>query len=245
MIALNKYMRFEAMGRHVIGYSAQYDAIAGRDAGLPADKLVLLPEVKGQLNVEIRPGPIDEKWLRSLIAILKGPGRTPPRDAAQGKEQMSREEAAELLMWADTPVVIEPLIAACKDDDISFSSVPSDVVQSFQKFFRKYERARSGILEIAAETPTMREAIAVFDKEGVTIPGRYFKPIFASKSIINIWPSLEYIRAHGTRDDIEAVEPLVNNDFSPQIGQLAAAVVKDLKARPPAKAPAASGQEKK
>ena len=44
MIALNKYMRFEAMGRHVIGYSRNTYAIAGRDAGLPADKLVLLPE---------------------------------------------------------------------------------------------------------------------------------------------------------------------------------------------------------
>ncbi len=245
VIALNKYMRFEAMGRHVIGYSAQYDAIAGKDAGLPADKLMLLPAVKGQLTVVMRPGPIDEKWIRSLIAILKGPGKTPPRDAGQGKEHISREDAAELLMWADTPIVIEPLIAACKDDDMSFSSVPSDAVQSLQKFFKKYERARSGILEIAAETPTMREAIAVFDKEGVTIPGRSFKPIFASKSIINIWPALEYIRAHGTRDDVEAVEPLVNNDFSPPIAQLAAAVVKDLKARPPAKAPATPGQEKK
>ena len=49
----------------------------------------------------------------------------------------------------------------------------------------------------------------------------------------------------GTRDDVEAVEPLINNDFSPPIAQLAAAVVKDLKARPPAKPAAAPGQEKK
>ena len=193
-IALNKYVRFEAMGRHVIGYSAKFSAIAGKDAGLPEDKLMWLPEVKGQFTVEMRPGPIDEKWIRGLIAVLKGPGKAPP-DAKQDKGQISRKDAAELLIWADTPIVIEPLIAACKEDSFELMGIEADVIGSFEKFFKRYDRARSGILEIGAESGRMMDAIAVFDKEGVTIPGRSFKPIFASKSIINIWPALEYIRA--------------------------------------------------
>ena len=81
--------------------------------------------------------------------------------------------------------------------------------------------------------------------EGKIIPSEYFKPIFASKSIMKISGRRWNISVHGMRDDIEAVEPLVNNDFSPPIAQLAAAVVKDLKTRPSAKSPAAPGQEKK
>ncbi len=139
--------------------------------------------------------------------------------------------------------MIEPLIAAVKDRNAW--GLGGDIIRSLRKFFTRYDRARSGILEVAAATGAVRDAIAVFGAEGKIIPSEYFKPIFASKSIMNIWPSLEYIRAHGTRDDIEAVEPLVNNDFSPPIAQLAAAVVKDLKTRPSAKSPAAPGQEKK
>ncbi len=241
-VALNKYMRFVATGRHVIRYSAKYPGFIQNDPGSRTLTGITLPEVKGEIAIVIKAGAIDEKWIKSLIAILKGPGKAPPPDAAQGEEQISREDAAGLLVWADTPIVIEPLIAAAEDP--SMPNVPAIVIPSLQKFYRKHEHAREAILEIAQKTGTLRNAIATLDKEGVTIPGRSFKPIFASKSILNIWPALEYIRAHGTRDDVEAVEPLVNNDFSPPIGQLAAAVVKDLKARPPAKAPAAPGKRK-
>ena len=113
-------------------------------------------------------------------------------DAAQGEEQISREDAAGLLVWADTPIVIEPLIAAAGYP--SMPNVPAIVIPSLQKFYRKHEHAREAILEIAQKTGTLRNAIATLDKEGVTIPGRSFKPIFASKSILNIWPALEYIR---------------------------------------------------
>ena len=140
-VALNKYMRFVATGRHVIRYSAKYPGFIQNDPGSRTLTGITLPEVKGEIAIVIKAGAIDEKWIKSLIAILKGPGKAPPPDAAQGEEQISREDAAGLLVWADTPIVIEPLIAAAEDP--SMPNVPAIVIPSLQKFYRKHECAGS------------------------------------------------------------------------------------------------------
>ncbi len=243
VFALNQHLVFTKPGTYSVKYETFLGACPvdskGRDNWSARREF----EDSGTLSVVIQAGDPDLAWVKSLLAELKTQDKAESRKAAPQGQHLSREEAAELLCWADTPTVIEPLVAAAKDP--AMPNLARDVIPALQKFFKKNDGAKKGILEIAAATGTVSDAIAVFDKEGETIHSEWFKPIFASKSIMNIWPSLEYIRAHGTRDDIEAVEPLVNNDFSPPIAQLAAAVVKDLKARPPAKSPAAPGQEKK
>ena len=47
------------------------------------------------------------KWIKAIAAVLDGKDK----QASMGKDKISKDEAVELLCWADTPLVVEPLIA--------------------------------------------------------------------------------------------------------------------------------------
>ncbi len=240
VVALNRYLTFPKNGRYVVEFTAVYEV--GR-----------APPRKGQgtyastnhtstatFNITIEPGKIDEKWIKAIAAVLDGKDK----QASMGKDKISKDEAVELLCWADTPLVVEPLIAAGRDPRLPNASAYA--VEAIQRRFKKDEQARKAILEIASHSGmgAFQEALGAFEKEGVVIPSQWFKSTLSSRSTGCIYLSLEYLQKHGKREDVDLVEPLTN-DANPEIAHLAAAMVKDLKARPPAKPPAAPGKEKK
>jgi hypothetical protein len=143
----------------------------------------------------------------------------------------------ELLCWAVTPLAIEPLLSAG-------ASVPQctkrNVVPALAKFFKTSERVRSGLLQIArgGDTFTEAEVLAAYEKEGVAIPAAWFKPLLESGTW-EAWPALNYLKRHGTHDDVNLVLPLIWN-HDKHIARLAWEVAAELIVRPPApKAPAA------
>lgn len=204
-------------------------------------------QTTGKLTIDIQPGEIDLAWLKELIATVEGKSVSGAKPDGEGTPKLTRQEAVELLLWADTPDVIEPLVAAAlripKDEP---NSAAPDIIRALEKFFKRHERARNGILEIAADRrgEALETAIEVYDKEGVTIPGSWFAPVLNSPSVGSKWASLEYLGKHGTRDDVALVEALTQ-DENEQIAGLAAAVVKKLKARPPSAPPPKSAPKRK
>lgn len=239
VFALNKYMRFEAMGRQAIGYSARYRPLV-RKGGGPRQFVHMEPtETKGQLIIEMKPGAIDEKWIRSLIADLNRRDKAPVPRAGEARKGISREDAAELLIWAETPIVIEPLIAAAND----WTTMPNlwrDVVGSFQGPLKKYQCARTGIVEIQVVMGfcDFKTAEASLRKEGLTLPGEWLKPIFAYRNMEMTFKALHYLRDRGWHEDAGLVEPLTR-DGNWQIAHEAAETLKVLEAAPPRTTPAA------
>ena len=189
-------------------------------------------ETKGQLIIEMKPGAIDEKWIRSLIADLNQRDKAPVPRAGEAGTGISREDAAELLIWAETPIVIEPLIAAAND----WTTMPNlcgcgRIVPGSSE---EIPVRRTGIVEIQVVMGfcDFKTAEASLRKEGLTLPGEWLKPIFAYRSMEMTFKALHYLRDRGWHEDAGLVEPLTR-DGNWQIAHEAAETLKVLEAAPP------------
>jgi hypothetical protein len=240
VIALNRYLSFTESGRFSVEYTASYLGLPDVPDGEPL-KYVDYGS-KGELLIEVEPGAIDLQCVKDLIFALEQqePSATSKKTAKD--EGISKEDAAELLQWAETPIVIEPLIKAAHD----IPNASASIMTTLQKFFKQHDRARSGILEVAKKCglDAFQAALAVYEKEGVVIPGDWFKSVLTSDSTGKIYMSLEYLRKHGAIDDVNLVEPLTKSK-NKQIADLAAAVVNELKTRPPAATPPVAQPDRK
>jgi hypothetical protein len=230
VVALNRFLRFTKPGKFTIDYLAEFAGpIVGEKEG---EYTVTRYKTKGSFSVTIEAGAIDEDWIKELIAVL---GQKPgTKNESQEADRLSKQEAAELLCWADTPLVIEPLIAATKDKDDSLVNISPDVIRALQKFFKKEERARIGILEVAKEHgySAFQAAVSVYEAEEVPLPRDWLKSILAGRGTGRIWKTLKYLEKHGTSEDLPLAEPLTKSK-NKAIAELAARVLKTLESRKP------------
>jgi len=228
VFALNRYITFTKPGKFTVEY---YTSYMGRSVPVDGTKdKYTAPqyESRGKIVINVQDGPIDDQWIKELIGVLQQ--KEPPATEAAGepKGKVTKQEAVELLQWAETPLVIEPLIAAAKNEDLPDAS--ADVVKALQKFFKEHERARTGILEIARDRGmgAFQAALALYEEKGVTIPSQWFMPTLKSGETGKIWMSLEYLKKHGKSEDIELVAPLMKSK-NEQIAGLAKQVVEELR----------------
>ncbi len=234
VFAVNRFVRFPKLGRYVVEYSGLYVVWPSTDDG-PAGMVLFRP--KGELVIELKAGPIDEQWIHELVNVLAQKKPQPWNDETDDQHTLSWEEALELLLWTDTPLVIEPLISAGKQARMGAAR---RVIASLHKFFPQHERARAGILEIAraddGDPFVVRAALDVYEKEDVVVPAQWFRPILTSDYVESIAVSLEYLRRHATSEAVSLVEPLLKSE-NEATARRAASVVKELRARPPSGKP--------
>jgi hypothetical protein len=229
VIALNRYVSITKPGRYTIDYNVYLMGPIVEKADEKGKYTSEKYEAKGTLEITVDAGPIDDKWIKELIGVLQQKEQPAKEVVGEPKGKVTKQEAVELLQWAETPLVIEPLIAAAKNKDLP-DGASSDVIKGLQKFFKDHERARTGILEIASEGSmgAFQAALAVYEEQRVIIPSQWFMPTLKSGETGKIWMSLEYLKKHGKSEDIELVAPLMKSK-NEQIAGHAKQVVEELR----------------
>ena len=236
LVALNRYLTFSKPGRYSVSYSgllmSQLTGVEGQKDECTIQKY----KTSGTLDITIEQGPIGEKWIKELAEVLVGKGQPATAEDHGRKDTISKEEAAELLRWAETPLAIAPLVSAAENLDSPF--LAAQVVLTRQELSAERERALNDLPAFEEERrmdviqAAFADSLTMYAERGVSVPGAWFKPVLRSQDIKGIRISLEYLRNHGKKEDVEHVEPLTRNK-NPQIAALAKQVVEELKNKKP------------
>jgi hypothetical protein len=209
-IALNRYLAFRSPKSYEVDYVAEYMEPVSASNPSPATF-----SSKGRLVVRIVEGPVDTKRIDQYA------------DDLESDDQGKRQEAAEMLIWTDDPVAIGPLRRAARE----VPDAAPDVVNALGKFFDD-ARAPDAILEIARDgsAGALRAALSVFQAEKREVPVAFLRSILESRYSGKVYPTLEYLLAHGDARHIEMVRPF-ESDPNAQIKRLASECVVKMEKR--------------
>jgi len=185
VIALNRYLTFKKPKRYAVQFSAHF--LQRGDVGFSAT-----PLVKGEFAIDVLPGPVDKRRLGEHI------------NAMASKDVLRVEDAVEMLLWAEDPIVIAPLEKAAKQ----VSRLGNDIVRALAKFFPD-ERAKSAILVVAihGNANALMAALAVYEAHKVNVPTKFTETVLSSGYGSKTYYMLAYLVKCGGPDEASLVEP--------------------------------------
>ena len=197
IIALNRYLRFDRAKRYTVAFKAIYY----QDLANPP-----LATSKGQFVIDIRPGPIARGRLRGHIRAIDA--RDPNRV----------QDATEMLLWADDPIVIAPLARAAK----RARGFRNRILRALEKFFPQ-QRGRAAILEVASEGTrfTLRAALRLFEEKKTKVPLEFCQARLSSRSTGHQLVMLDYLARRGGPEHVVLVKPFAEH-ANPELRKLAA-----------------------
>lgn len=195
LIALNRYLAIEKPKQYTINFAAGYSEYIKN--GNNNDHNTTGHTKNGQFAITVEPGPINHQLLRKYIEQLKG------------EDPSKALESAEMLIWANDPIVIAPLKKASK----RLPDFGHEIVKSFAKFFEK-EHCRLAILEIAKDgnANAFNAALQVYkDNKGI-IPMEFIQSILSSTHTDKVYHTLKYILENDKTELLDLVKPLVSHN---------------------------------
>lgn len=130
-------------------------------------------------------------------------------------------QSAEILSWADDPMVIEPLFTAAD----RLPNFAPHIVRSLAKFFEE-ERVQTGIVEIAGKgnRSAFQAALSVDEDRKAIVPTSLYESVVASSHTGKLYPMLEYLLRHGGPEHVALVRPFEKH-YNPEIRKLASEFV--------------------
>lgn len=241
VVVLNRFFMFTKPGKYKVKYEAT--CYSAWPFEIPGGKF----HEAGFFEVTVLEQDPDEKWTKSLLRhwqLSKPQANDKPDESAKttitdaaGKlakpvaELMkpNSEDLTEMLLWSQSPLVIEPLVNGIVTGKIPKKRV-DDVLESLGKFFVDYEQARTGILEIArrGDSKAFQAAISIYSKKERVIPVAWFKQFLQSDDSEKVVSAIRFIGWYGSGDDIKSIEPLVESKDH-EISQTARMAINELR----------------
>ena len=214
IIALNRHVRLKKTKRYTIDFLPVYREQISNENPKPRTF-----SKKGSFTVRVEPGPLDEKRLREYVKVVE----------AKNTVELKMEEALEMLLWTDDPMVIKPIVRAAK----RMPNYAHHVVQALEKFFGE-DQAKSGILELAAHgnMRDLQAALRIYQDHKATLPTTFCKSVLSSRSSGKVYQMLEFLLKHGGVAHVPLVQPLEKHK-NPQIQELASKVIANITQRKP------------